>query len=126
MSSADVKYTKDHEWIKLTGGEAEVGITDYAQDALGDVVYVQVPAVGTAVQAGESMGEGAEKMARTWGVGREEQDRYALKSHRKAVEAWEKGVYEHEVMTFPVPPAYRTVVERDTIPRADTIMPHFL
>lgn len=69
---------------------------------------------------GESMGEGAEKMARIWGVGREEQDRYALESHRKAVEAWEKGVYEHEVMAFPVPPAYRTVVERDTIPRADT------
>jgi acetyl-CoA acyltransferase len=71
---------------------------------------------------GESMGDGAEKMARIWGIGREEQDRYALESHRKAVEAWEKGVYDQEVMAFPVPPRYRSVVERDTIPRADTTL----
>lgn len=71
---------------------------------------------------GESMGDGAEKMARIWGIGREEQDRYALESHRKAVEAWEKGVYDQEVMAFPVPPRYQSVVERDTIPRADTTL----
>lgn len=69
---------------------------------------------------GETMGDGAEKMARIWGIGREEQDRYALESHRKAVEAWEKGVYDDEVMSFPVPPRYQKVVERDTIPRGDS------
>ena len=46
MPSADVKYTKDHEWIRLTGEEAEVGITDYAQQQLGDVVFVELPDVG--------------------------------------------------------------------------------
>lgn len=71
---------------------------------------------------GETMGDGAERMAKYWGIGREEQDRYALESHRKAVEAWEKGVYDDEVMAFPVPPSYRQVVERDTIPRSDTSM----
>ena len=56
MSSADVKFTKDHEWIKLTGGEAEVGITDYAQRQLGDVVYVELPDVGRTVSKGEVFG----------------------------------------------------------------------
>jgi glycine cleavage system H protein len=56
MSSADVKYTKDHEWIKLTGGEAEVGITDYAQRQLGDVVYVELPEVGRKVSRGDVFG----------------------------------------------------------------------
>lgn len=69
---------------------------------------------------GETMGDGAEKMARIWDIGREEQDRYALDSHRKAVEAWEKGIYDDEVMPFPVPPRYQKVVERDTIPRGDS------
>jgi glycine cleavage system H protein len=46
MSSADVKYTKDHEWIRPAGEEAEVGITDYAQQQLGDVVFVELPEVG--------------------------------------------------------------------------------
>lgn len=69
---------------------------------------------------GATMGDGAEKMARIWGIGRREQDEYAFESHRKAVEAWEKGVYEREVMALPVPPDYRTTVERDTLPRADT------
>lgn len=69
---------------------------------------------------GETMGDGAEKMAKMNGITREAQDRYALASHQKAVEAWEKGVYESEVMPFFVPPTYDVVVERDTIPRADT------
>jgi len=69
---------------------------------------------------GETMGQGAEKMARDWGITREEQDRFALESHRRAVEAWEKGVYDAEVMPFAVPPRYEKVVERDTLPRADT------
>ena len=55
----DLRYSKDHEWVSVEAGAARVriGITDYAQDALGDVVFVQAPAVGTAVQAGQSLGE---------------------------------------------------------------------
>ena len=52
----DLKYTKDHEWVRLTGDTAEVGITDYAQQQLGDVVFVDLPAVGTGVTAGSSFG----------------------------------------------------------------------
>ena len=50
-------YTKDHEWVRLSGTIARVGITDYAQDALGDVVFVQLPASGTQVSAGQSCSE---------------------------------------------------------------------
>jgi glycine cleavage system H protein len=53
----DLKYTSDHEWVRLDAGRARVGITDYAQDALGDVVFVEVPAVGSSVEIGGSMGE---------------------------------------------------------------------
>ena len=53
---ADLKYTKDHEWIRISGDVAEVGITDYAQEQLGDVVYVELPDVGRRVNAGESFG----------------------------------------------------------------------
>ncbi len=52
----DLKYTKDHEWVRLAGGAAEVGITDFAQEQLGDVVYVELPEVGRAVTAGDSFG----------------------------------------------------------------------
>lgn len=52
-----LRYSSDHEWITVDGGRARLGITDYAQDALGDVVYVQVPAVGTAVSAGDTLSE---------------------------------------------------------------------
>ena len=52
----DRKYTKDHEWIRVTGDTAEVGITDYAQRQLGDVVYVDLPDVGRRLAAGESFG----------------------------------------------------------------------
>ena len=52
----DLKYTKDHEWIRPAGDVAEVGITDYAQEQLGDVVYVDLPDVGRAITAGESFG----------------------------------------------------------------------
>ena len=47
----DLRYTKEHEWVAVDGDRARVGITDYAQDALGDVVYVQLPEVGAAVTA---------------------------------------------------------------------------
>ena len=53
----DLMYTADHEWIKRVDGAVRIGITDYAQDALGDVVYVQVPAVGTSVSKGDSFSE---------------------------------------------------------------------
>jgi glycine cleavage system H protein len=56
MYPADRKYTKDHEWIRLSGAEAEVGITDYAQKQLGDVVYVELPEVGRKVRQGEAFG----------------------------------------------------------------------
>jgi glycine cleavage system H protein len=53
----DLRYTADHEWVRVEGGRARVGITDYAQDALGDIVFVQLPEPGAAVTAGTSFGE---------------------------------------------------------------------
>ena len=53
---AGLKYTKDHEWIEPTGGQGKVGITDYAQQQLGDVVYLELPEVGTMLKAGQSFG----------------------------------------------------------------------
>lgn len=53
----DLQYTKDHEWVRVDGDRVRIGITDYAQDALGDVVYVQVPAIGLKVTAGASFSE---------------------------------------------------------------------
>jgi glycine cleavage system H protein len=53
----DLRYSSDHEWAKLEGGRVRIGITDYAQDALGDVVYVQLPEVGATVAAGDSFSE---------------------------------------------------------------------
>ncbi len=53
----DRRYSIDHEWVLATGDRVRVGITDYAQDALGDVVYVELPQVGLEVRAGESLGE---------------------------------------------------------------------
>jgi glycine cleavage system H protein len=52
----DLRYTKDHEWVRLQGDVAEVGITDYAQQQLGDVVYVDLPAVGARLDAGAAFG----------------------------------------------------------------------
>ncbi len=53
----ELRYTAEHEWIAISGSVASVGITDFAQQALGDVVYVSVPAPGTRVTAGEPCGE---------------------------------------------------------------------
>jgi glycine cleavage system H protein len=53
----DLGYTKEHEWVRVEGDVARIGITDFAQDALGDVVYVDVPEAGAAVRAGEAFGE---------------------------------------------------------------------
>ena len=54
---AELKYSKSHEWIKYEGDVAIIGISDYAQDALGDVVFVNLPSVGDEVTAGESFGD---------------------------------------------------------------------
>ena len=56
MYPTDFRYTKDHEWVRLQGDTATVGITDYAQHELGDVVFVELPKVGAKLQAGETLG----------------------------------------------------------------------
>jgi glycine cleavage system H protein len=53
----DRRYTTDHEWARLADGNVQVGITDYAQDALGDIVYVDLPAVGAKFEVGGVLGE---------------------------------------------------------------------
>jgi glycine cleavage system H protein len=54
---ADLRYSSDHEWARAEGDVVRIGITDYAQDALGDVVYVALPSVGSALEAGAALGE---------------------------------------------------------------------
>jgi glycine cleavage system H protein len=56
MYPTDYRYTKQHEWVKIEGGVGMVGITDYAQHELGDVVFVDMPKVGTKIKAGASFG----------------------------------------------------------------------
>jgi len=53
----ELRYTPDHEWVRVEEGGARIGITDFAQDALGDVVYVELPTVGTSVAKGDTVGE---------------------------------------------------------------------
>ena len=57
MYPEDLKYTAEHEWVKAGEGPVRVGITDFAQDALGDIVYVQLPEVGEDVTPGNAIGE---------------------------------------------------------------------
>lgn len=56
MYPSELKYTKDHEWVRLSGDQAQVGITDYAQKQLGDVVYLELPDVGRSLQKGDVFG----------------------------------------------------------------------
>ena len=56
MYPTELKYTKDHEWVRVSGGEAAVGITDFAQRQLGDVVFVELPEVGRKLKQGEVFG----------------------------------------------------------------------
>ena len=56
MYPTDLKYTKDHEWVRLEGAEAHVGITDFAQRQLGDIVFVELPEIGRQVKQGEVFG----------------------------------------------------------------------
>ncbi len=53
----DLRYSAEHEWVRVEGTRVRVGITDYAQDALGDIVFVDLPTVGSTVEAGGQMGE---------------------------------------------------------------------
>ena len=53
---SDLLYTKDHEWIKIENGIATVGITDYAQSELGDIIFIELPEIGDSVQAKDSIG----------------------------------------------------------------------
>lgn len=53
---SDLKYTEEHEWLRVEGDAAEIGITDYAQGELGDIVFVELPAVGDKVERGDSFG----------------------------------------------------------------------
>lgn len=72
------------------------------------------------LSSGLTMGAAAEKMARENEISREAQDQYALESHMKAVAAWDKGVFDDEVMALPIPPKYEDTATRDGIPRADS------
>lgn len=53
----ELKYTKSHEWVKLEDGKAEIGLTDYAQEKLGDLVFVQLPEIGDEIASGESFAD---------------------------------------------------------------------
>ena len=85
----DRKYTKDHEWVRLSGDVAEVGITDFAQQQLGDVVYVELPDVGSRVTAGQSFGsiESVKAVSELFAPvdGEVAEVNEALKSHPEAV-----------------------------------------
>ena len=52
----DLRFTKDHEWVRVEGDVAVIGVTDYAQDALGDVVFIELPEVGASFGAGDALG----------------------------------------------------------------------
>lgn len=54
---SNLRYTKDHEWVLINGSSIKVGITDYAQDALGDIVFIQLPEVGSVLDAHQGLGE---------------------------------------------------------------------
>lgn len=57
MIPSDLRFHKEHEWVRLDGTQATVGISDFAQDALGDIVFVDLPKVGTSVKTGQQIGE---------------------------------------------------------------------
>lgn len=56
MYPAEFRYTKDHEWVQVSGATGTIGITDYAQHALGDVVFVELPKVGATIKSGDVLG----------------------------------------------------------------------
>src|ERR1043165_3464650 len=86
---AGLKYTKDHEWIELAGDRGKIGITDYAQQQLGDVVYMELPEVGAKLKAGQSFGtiESVKAVSELYAPvsGEVVEVNAALKSHPEAV-----------------------------------------
>ena len=88
----DQRFTKDHEWIRVDGGIATVGITDYAQEQLGDIVFVELPEVGRKVSAGRGGGRGRERQGRERrvraGLGR---GRRGQRRHRRPAGARQRG-----------------------------------
>ncbi len=81
----------------------------------------QPPAIAER-STGLTMGGSGEIMAKENGITREAQDEFALRSHQKAVAAWENGIFDDEVMPFPIGPSFKTTVSRDNIPRDDSTM----
>jgi acetyl-CoA acyltransferase len=69
---------------------------------------------------GKTMGHSAEDMAKENGITREAQDKFAVRSHAKAIEAWEAGIFDQEVMPYALPPKYKETVKQDNIPRTDS------
>ncbi|HEV8539728.1 MAG TPA: glycine cleavage system protein GcvH [Nitrospiraceae bacterium] len=57
MEPSDLKYHKEHEWVRVKGNQATMGISHFAQDALGDIVFIELPKMGTTVKAGQEIGE---------------------------------------------------------------------
>lgn len=57
MIPDELRYTAEHEWVRVVDGGVRIGITDHAQEALGDIVFVTLPSVGTTIEAGQSLGE---------------------------------------------------------------------
>lgn len=57
MTPSDLRYHKEHEWVRLNGNQATVGISHFAQDALGDIVFLDLPKVGASVKVGQQIGE---------------------------------------------------------------------
>jgi glycine cleavage system H protein len=57
MNPEDLKYHREHTWVKITGRKATIGITDYAQDALGDIVYIDLPEIDIEIEANSEIGE---------------------------------------------------------------------
>lgn len=71
---------------------------------------------------GKTMGHCAEEMARENGISREAQDEFTVRSHARTLDAWESGIFDSEVMAYPIPPKFTETIVRDTIPRSDTTM----
>lgn len=110
----DLRYTEEHEWVRADGSRMTVGITAYAQDALGDVVYVDVPASGTRVEKGQPFGE----VESTKSVS----DLYAplTGSIVERNEALESN--PERVNTDPYGEGWMVVIEADDATQADTLM----
>jgi acetyl-CoA acyltransferase len=89
---------------------------------LGPKDFLPKPPALRELSTGLTMGEAAEKMAKENRIARADQDAFALRSHQRATAAWEKGIYDQEVMTFPVPPSFDDVVTKDGLVRPDTTL----